>query len=366
MKDSILRGTAVHAIDFGYIQSAWRRIEEMRSSQADPVEPPTASELEEALGEAVQKCELFAENWRNRIYRIELAHGGLVLGKQLVIGTDTMLQYQYEELRALAALRVPGLRVPKPLALLLGKRLLVMEFAPGKPIPALVWRGASANDVVSACELAGKILAPIQRTWTQNICPMPVEELARDLAAAPWRLSAHEQKILQSTLESLVVGEVRVGKVYYDYKAANLLFENNELFLVDPPDRLREGVHLWDFSCFRSSMRRHLWLFSLRRPLNRRRAIVKQSLVAFERCYLASFTEQYPERALFALAVLLFELQRNAISMTMQNAKVTLAREKMPVARGKRLGNPLANRLTLPLLEIERRWLFQQLARELP
>jgi hypothetical protein len=118
MKDSILQGTPAHAIDFGYIQGAWRRIHAMRGSEADPVEPPTVSELEEALGEAVQKCDLFAKNWRNRVYRIELAHGGFVLGKQLAMGTDAMLQYQYEELRALAALEVPGLRVPNTFALL--------------------------------------------------------------------------------------------------------------------------------------------------------------------------------------------------------------------------------------------------------
>jgi hypothetical protein len=47
-------------------------------------------------------------------------------------------------------------------------------------------------------------------------------------------------------------------------------------------------------------------------------------------------------------------------------AKVTLACQKMPVASGKRLGNSLANRMTLPLLQIEKRWLFRQLARELP
>jgi len=74
----------------------------------------------------------------------------------------------------------------------------------------------------------------------------------------------------------------------------------------------------------------------------------------------------HPEPAVLALAVRLFELQRNAVLMTMQKAKVTLARQKMPVPSRKRLGNPLANRLTLPLLEIEKRWLFQQLARELP
>ena len=44
MKDSI---TAAQSVDFGYIQGAWRRIEAMRSSEADPVEPPTLSELEE-------------------------------------------------------------------------------------------------------------------------------------------------------------------------------------------------------------------------------------------------------------------------------------------------------------------------------
>jgi hypothetical protein len=48
--------------------------------------------------------------------------------------------------------------------------------------------------------------------------------------------------------------------------------------------------------------------------------------------------------------------------MTMQKAKVALAGQKM----GKRLGNPLVNRLTLPLLEMEKRWLFRRLACELP
>ena len=74
-----------------------------------------------------------------------------------------------------------------------------------------------------------------------------------------------EQRMLQSALEILLGAEVSIGQVYYDYTPANLLFENDQLSLVDPPDVLRQGVLLWDFSCFRSSMRRHLWRFSLRR-----------------------------------------------------------------------------------------------------
>ena len=174
-----------------------RRIEAMRSSEADPVEPPTVSELEEALGEAVQKCDLFAKNWRNRIYRIELARGRFVLGKQLVMGTDAMLQYQYEELRALAALEVPGLRVPNTLALLPGKRVLLIEFVPGKNIETLAW---NSEDVVPACELAGKILARLQLARTESIRPMPVDVIDRDLAVAPWRLSRWEKKLFNLRL----------------------------------------------------------------------------------------------------------------------------------------------------------------------
>jgi hypothetical protein len=69
---------------------------------------------------------------------------------------------------------------------------------------------------------------------------------------------------------------------------------------------------------------------------------------------------------LFAAATLLFELQRTAVLLTMQKGKVNLERQRRLIARDRSLGNPLANRITLPLLEIEKRWLFLQLARELP
>jgi hypothetical protein len=348
MNDSILQGA--QAIDFGYVQGAWRRIEAMRSTEADAVDPPTVAELEEALGEAVQKCDLFAKNWRNRVYRIELGHGRFVLGKQLVMGTDAMLQYQYDELRALAALQVPGLRVPNTFALLPAKRLLLIEFVPGKTIENLAW---NSEDVVPACELAGKILARLQLARTESIRPMPVDVIDRDLALAPWRLSRWEKATLQSTLEKLAAAEVRIGHVYYDYKPANLIYQTNALFfLIDPPDVWWRGAHLWDYACFRSSMRRHLWRISLRRPYDRqRRTTIRQGLAAFEQGYLTSFDNRHPVPPLFTLAVQLFELQRNAVFMTMKKGKVNMARQLI--------------RIRLPLLEMEKRWLFQRLAREM-
>jgi hypothetical protein len=110
---------------------------------------------------------------------------------------------------------------------------------------------------------------------------------------------------------------VSVGQVYFDYKPANLLLENNELFLIDPPDLLWQGVHLWDFSRFHGDMRRLLWRLSLRRP-----------------------------------------------SMTTQKERARLARQKMPHLGHWPVGIPRVNFTTLPLLEIEKRWLFRQLERE--
>ena len=366
MKDSIQSAIAPGATDCGHIRTAFRRVEAMAASLGKPVQPPTVFELEEALGERVQTCELLGRNWRNRIYRVQLATGDAALAKQVVMGTDEMLQCQYDHLGALATLQIPGLRVPKALALLRPKRVCLMEFAKGKTIQALVWDRTSGDDLISACELAGKILAQMQIAQTEQICPMPVDALARDLAAAPWHLSSREQTILESALESLTGAKVSIGQIYFDYKPENLLFENDQLSLVDPPDVLRQGVLLWDFSSFRSSLRRHLWRFSLRRPLDRRRAAIKEAIALFQRSYLAGFDKLYPEPVLFAAATRLFELQRTAVSITMQKGKMTIARRKMPIEREGNLGNSLANRCTLPLLEMEKRWLFLQLARELP
>lgn len=367
MKDFIHSGiTPSPVFDCDFIQTAQLRVAKMHASGAHPVEPPTLVELEQALGERVQRYELWSQNWRNRVYRIELASGRAALAKQALRGTEAMVQYQYDQLQLLSKLDIPAMRVPKALAFLRAKRVYVMEFAPGRTIESLLWTRSRRADLLPACELAGKVLAQMHILRTEKISPMPVEALARDLAAAPWQLSSREQKILQSALKAFFRAELRMGEIYYDYKPANLLFENNELFLVDPPDMVRQGAHLRDFVAFQSSMRRHLWRLSWRRPLDSRRTGIRQGMAAFQQSYLAKIGMSYPEPKLFAPVVRFFELQRTAVLMTMQRGKVDAARQKMPVADHAGLGNLLANRITLPLLEVEKRWLFRQLDRELP
>src|SRR6266480_6479834 len=229
MKDGIPPASAAHPIDFGYVQGAFRSSEAMRSSEVDPVEPPTVSELEKALGQAVKKCDLFAENWRNRIYRIELANGDLVLGKQLVMGTEAMLRCQYEQLRVVEALDVPGLRTPNTFALLPAKRLLLIEFVAGKTIETLAW---TSEDLVPACSFAGRTLARLELARAESIGPIPVEMIKRDLATAQWRLSRREKEILGSALEKLAGADVRIGHVYYDYKPANLIYQNERFLFL--------------------------------------------------------------------------------------------------------------------------------------
>src|SRR5207253_9168335 len=134
--------------------------------------PPTLVEVEQALGGKVRKCELWTSNWRNRVYRVELASGGAALAKHVVRATDANVQYQYDKLGVLERLQIRGLRVPKALALLRAKRVCVMEFAKGKTIQALVWDRTNEDDMILACELAGQILAQIHIAQTAELGPM--------------------------------------------------------------------------------------------------------------------------------------------------------------------------------------------------
>src|SRR2546430_3083192 len=158
--------------DSDFIQAAHLRVVQMHESAAHPVEAPTLLELEQALGEPVTKCELWTQNWRNRVYRIELASGHTALAKQVLWGTEAMVQYQYDQLGVLARLDIPGLRVPRALAFLRAKRVYVMEFARGKTIESLVWNRTARYDLLRACELAGKILAQMHVILTETIGPL--------------------------------------------------------------------------------------------------------------------------------------------------------------------------------------------------
>jgi hypothetical protein len=348
-----------------YISIVKRKIEGLESRQSNMLPPPTVPEVEEALGEKVSGCDLWRQNWRNRIYLVQLASGELAVAKQVVRGDDAMVQCQYDQLRALASLEVSGLHVPRALALIVSKRTVVMEFIHGPTLRKLARYSNSMDALVSLCELCGQILARIHLAWTQEIAPMPVEVLARDFAAAPWHLSSREKAILNRSLEVLAQAKVSMGQVCYDYQSKNLLYDKGRVTLIDPPDALWQGIHLWDYSRFRSGLRRMLWRIYLRQPLQRHRhARLRETLTAFKRGYIECFNKQHPEPAYFAVATRLLELQHTGMSMAMNQGKLNLARRRKSF--GPILAVTKSSLATLPLLELEKRWLFRQLACELP
>jgi hypothetical protein len=348
-----------------YITIVQRKVQEIGVSQSLNLSGPTMLELEKALGEKISKCDLWRKNWRNRIYLVQLASGALAVAKQVVRGDDAMVQCQYDQLRALASLEIPGLHVPRALGLIVQKRTVVMEFIHGPTLRKLARQRDKTDELVAACELSGQILARIHLAWTQNIAPMPVEVLASDFAGAPWHLTSREKAILNRSLEVLAQAKVSMGRVCYDYQSKNLLYDKGKLTLIDPPDALWHGIHLWDYSRFRGGLRRMLWRIYLRQPLQRHRhARLRETLAAFKRGYMECFNKQHPEPAYFAVATRLLELQHTGMSMAMTQGKLDLARRRksfQPI-----LAATKTRLATLPLLELEKRWLFRQLACELP
>jgi hypothetical protein len=348
-----------------YITIVQRKVQEIGLSHSHTLAAPTVADLEKALGEKISRCDLWRRNWRNRIYLVQLASGELAVAKQIVRGDDAMVQCQYDQLRALAALEVSGLHVPRALALIAPKRTVVMEFIHGPTLRKLARQSDSTDELVSVCELCGQVLARIHLAWTQEIGPMPVEVLARDFAAAPWHLSSGEKAILNRSLEILAQAKVSMGQVCYDYQSKNLLYNKGKLTLIDPPDALWQGIHLWDYSRFRGGLRRMLWRIYLRQPLQRHRhARLRETLAAFKRGYIECFNKQHPEPAYFAVATRLLELQHTGMSMAMNQGKLNLARRLRSF--GPILAATKSSLTTLPLLELEKRWLFRQLACELP
>jgi phosphotransferase family enzyme len=365
MPQTVQIPVAAAATSCNYITIAQRKLQEIVSSQPYALAAPTVSELEKALREKISSCDLWRKNWRNRIYLVQLASGEFAVAKQVVRGDDAIVQYQYDQLHALAALGIPGLYLPRALALIVPKRTIVMEFVRGQTLRELARHGSSADELVAVSELSGQILAQIHLAWTQEIAPMPVEVLARDLAAAPWRLSSREKSILKASLEILAQAKVSMGQVCYDYQSKNLLYNKSELTLIDPPDALWQGIHLWDYSRFRSGLRRMLWRIYLRQPLQRhRQARLRETFTAFKRGYIECFNKQHPEPAYFAIATRLLELQHTGMSMAMNQGKLNLAR-RLKSTRPLLIATK-TSLTTFPLLELEKRWLIRQLARELP
>jgi hypothetical protein len=362
MRRPLCPETAVPAIRCDYIRIVRERLESLVASRPERLPPPTASELADALGGTVRSHQLLAKNWRNRIYRVELTTGALAVAKQLAVGNDAMLQQQCDQLQALAELGIPGLRIPRVIASIPRKRTYVMEFARGQTLRAVAQTATDATALLALCKRAGEILARIHLAWTREIGPLPVDMLTRDFADAPWHLSRRDVKTLQTALDSLRQARVSMGQVYYDYQPKNLLVEGEQLWLIDPPDVLWEGVHLWDFARFRSGLRRLFWRSNLRWPFGpRRQTAINRAASAFHSGYMGQFKRHDPEPKFFAAATRVFELQHTAISMATNAAKLKQNGTARRLLRARK-----ASFVTISLLELEKRWLFRQLARELP
>jgi Ser/Thr protein kinase RdoA (MazF antagonist) len=351
-----------------FIRSGSSQIRRLRSLSTPPPPPLTRQEVEDALGEPVARCELWWTKWVSRIYRVESARSGTVIAKQLCTLGEAEVQQEYEQLQALGRLAVPALYVPRPVALLAGRRSYLVELARGRSLEALFWDAGDGPDLAAACALAGQVLARLHAAWTVAVSPVPADALGHDLAALPGGLSARAREVVRRALDRLAACRVAVGQPYLDFNPRNVFYDEGTIGLIDPPGESRQGLLLWDCATFSADLRRELWKAALLRPWRRRRALVNRSLAAFAEAYQSTYAEARPGVPVVPLLSRVLELQRvgQLMAQRVEQLRLVVRHGQNPLPRSShRLRGALLAVASLGLLEIQKRWLVRRLAQEL-
>lgn len=327
----------------------------------------TPADLEDALGTRVESLQLWRVNWRNRIYRVNLHGGATVVAKQMLVPTDAEVTQEYRQLSLLAELSVPGLRVPRPRAVLPARQTYVMDFLPGATIQAMFWKRGPAAQWRQVCGLAGQVLGRLHRRWTDRLCPVPVHDLAVDLGQMPGGFTPAQWDTIRHALDRVQYRQTPVGYLYLDFKAENILATQSAVALIDPPPRFRLGILLWDFATFRASLCAQLWK-SLASPGARRlRWRMEDGLAAFEQAYFSAGGHSCIYPTIDPVLVRLLELQHVGQMLAFQVGKLHLAvQHDNPLRRSGRYLREIGATLAwLPLLRLRKQSLLRRLRRDL-
>jgi hypothetical protein len=186
------------------------------------------------------------------------------------------------------------------------------------------------------------------------------------LAAIPGGLTPSEQDTLKAALDSLAQERVAIGPLYQDFKPTNVIYQDGDVALIDPPELTREGILLWDVSTFRRYLR---WQLAKNRVLRFwRNPPVEESLAAFSEGYQQAHPNT--EIGLKFVPPMLFcilELQQIGQLTVLQRGKLRLARVNGGLLRLNRrwAGEVAASSLSLPLLKRQKSRLIRQMRDEL-
>lgn len=342
-------------------RSRWQAI------QVDPARlssPLTRDQLAAALSTAVESCQVWQANWRNRIYRVTLGDGTVAVAKQACIQQNRELACEFAALQRLAALQIPRLRVPRPIAYLSALQTYLMEMAPGEPLDGLLRQGRR-REFVRACGLAGEVLAQIHNGWCSGHQPLEVDALASELLSIPLKLTRGQRDTIQAVLHVLSKRTLPIGQPYLDFKAANVLFDGCSLALIDPPEEQFDAEPLiWDVGVFTVSIEHILWKCIGRRAWRGARKAVSMGISRFQRTYRRHLAGLRIPSQEFRLLTQIVRLQRVGQLIALQNSKLQSGcRRRIPfTSRDSRLLGVLTESIPLPLLAAHSHYLLLQMS----
>ena len=306
----------------GWIAEASNRWDRVAAGSDEESPLLDAALIAEALGRSVAACHLCETNGRSRIYRIEFDDRAPVIAKQLCVGKSDELEHEYKCLASIARMSLRHATVPEPIQYLPALRTYLMQRVTGSSIDRLIrWRRIS--ELNAACHLAGAALGELHGHWCADSREVAVHELWRDLEHLALPLSSRESRIIVRALQRLRGEIAPVGQPYLDFKPANLIFENQRIVLIDPPEKsCCDDLLTWDVAVFRQCLEQESWAAALKHPFSSCRPQVRRAAAIFQRAYLTTHPEPVPTRIVFDLLVTVLELQRIGQLLALQRGKL--------------------------------------------
>jgi len=252
--------------------------------------------------------QLEVHSFKTRIYKVVTQNGQMFAVKQCNYKKNlNNLKHEFRNQQKLFKVQCEFLKVPEPLYFSSKLYAYVMQYFPGQSLSKLMFK--NQINFLNGCRKSGQLLAEIHNHWYKEGRNIEIENIHKDISAV---LKQTQIQILNDALELLKHQHIDCGQVYLDFDPLNIIWNKNDLYLIDPPNINRTSILCWDLATFKFGLHKSLWKNIIKKPWNIHTysSIIEKAKKEFQIGYKENYKYSLLEDNLFDLLMDILELQR--------------------------------------------------------